>query len=65
MTTRREGAERLRDWGADAVIADPLDPAAVGRTVSEAAREAIVHELTALSRGINPRRIERDLAPAV
>jgi nucleoside-diphosphate-sugar epimerase len=62
MTTRREGAERLRDWGASPVIADALDAEAVGQAVSEAAPEAIVHELTALSGAINPRRVERDFA---
>ena len=62
ITTRREGAERLRDWGASPVIADALDAEAVGRAVSEAAPEAIVHELTALSGAINPRRVERDFA---
>jgi nucleoside-diphosphate-sugar epimerase len=62
MTTRREGADELRGWGANAVIADALDAEAVGRAVSEAAPEAIVHQLTALTGGFNPRRLERDFA---
>ena len=62
MTTRAEKSELLRRWGARPVVADALDPESVGVAVSEAAPEAIVHQLTALSGGVNPRHQERDMA---
>jgi len=43
-----DGAERIRAQGAEAVVLDLLDSAAVRRTVLEAEPEAIVHEATAL-----------------
>jgi len=62
MTTRKEKAEILRAWGATPVVADALDPEAVGSAVSKFAPEAIVHQLTALAQGVNPRHQARDLA---
>ena len=62
MTSRPEKSELLRGLGATPVVADALDPEAVGLAVSEAAPDAIVHQLTALSAGVNPRHQERDLA---
>jgi nucleoside-diphosphate-sugar epimerase len=48
--TRSEGkADLVRGLGAVPVVADALDPQAVGRAVSEAEPDAIIHELTALS----------------
>jgi nucleoside-diphosphate-sugar epimerase len=62
MTTRAERSQMLRRLGATPVVADALDPESVGVAVSEAAPEAIVHQLTALSGGVNPRHQERDMA---
>ena len=59
--TRSEGKrDLLRGLGATPVVADALDPDAVGRVVSEAEPEAIVHQLTAIPASPNPRRLDRD-----
>jgi len=52
----------LRALGARPVVADALDPDAVGRAVAEAAPEVVVHQLTALTGTLNMRRIGRLLA---
>jgi nucleoside-diphosphate-sugar epimerase len=61
MTTRPEKSEMLRGWGAIPVVGDALDPESVGLAVSEFAPEAIVHQLTGLSGGVDPRHQERDM----
>jgi nucleoside-diphosphate-sugar epimerase len=43
----------LRALGATPVVADALDPDAVARVVAEAEPEVIVHELTALTGGMD------------
>jgi nucleoside-diphosphate-sugar epimerase len=48
--------------GATPVVADALDPDAVARAVAAAAPEVIVHELTALSGGLDLRRFDRSFA---
>ena len=53
MTRREERAEELRAAGANAVVCDVFDRAALEAAVKEAAPEAVVHMLTAL-----PARIE-------
>jgi nucleoside-diphosphate-sugar epimerase len=61
--TRTDGKrDLLRDLGAAPVVADALDPDAVGQSVSEAEPEAIVHQLTAIPGAMNPRRLDRDFA---
>ncbi|MEA2216171.1 MAG: hypothetical protein QOK19_1732 [Solirubrobacteraceae bacterium] len=62
MTRSTERAERLRAAGAVAVVADALDEQAVRAAVEAAAAEAVIHQLTALPKRIDPRRIERDFA---
>lgn len=58
-----EKAERLRQLGAEPVLLDLLDEAAVGRAVGAVAPEVIVHEATALSNlGTNPRHFDDDFA---
>jgi nucleoside-diphosphate-sugar epimerase len=47
-TTSPRKAEALRALGAEPVVLDLLDAEAVGRAVSEAAPEVVVHEATAL-----------------
>jgi len=62
--TRSEGKrDLLRGLGATPVIADALDPDAVGQAVSEAEPEVIVHQLTAIPGSPNPRRLDRDFEP--
>lgn len=55
-TTRSAAkAQRLRELGAEPVVLDALDRAAVLAAVAQARPDAIVHELTALS-SVNPRK---------
>lgn len=60
MTRSPERAQRLTAAGATAVVADALDERAVREAVGQAGPEAVIHQLTALPRRIDPRRIERD-----
>jgi nucleoside-diphosphate-sugar epimerase len=52
----------IHAMGAEDVVADALDAEAVGRAVSEAEPEVIVHQLTALARSLDMRHFERDFA---
>jgi nucleoside-diphosphate-sugar epimerase len=60
MIRSPERAHALRELGAEAVVADALDAAAVRSAVREARPQAVVHQLTSLPRRIDPRKIERD-----
>ncbi len=61
MTRPATKAAGVRAAGAEAVVADGLDPDAVMGAVSAARPEVIVHEMTALSSmGANLRRFDRD-----
>jgi len=62
MTRSEAKRELVRDLGARPAVADALDPEAVGRVVSEAEPDAIVHQLTALSGSLDPRHFDRDFA---
>lgn len=62
MTRSEEKGGLIWDLGARPVIADALDPEAVGQVVSEAAPDVIVHQLTALSGDLDFRRFERTFA---
>jgi nucleoside-diphosphate-sugar epimerase len=62
MTRSPEKVEELRAAGAEPVVADALDRAAVHAAVREARPEAVIHQLTALPQRIDPRKIERDFA---
>ncbi len=62
MTRSQAKRDALRELGARPVVADALDAHAVGRAVAEAAPEVIVHQLTALSGGLDLRRIDRTMA---
>src|SRR5436189_2839250 len=48
-TTSPQKLETLRALGAEPVVLDVLDAEAVGRAISEAEPEVVVHEATALS----------------
>ncbi len=60
MTRSASKVEQLRAAGADAVVCDALDGPALHKAVAEARPEAVIHELTALPKRLNPRKIERD-----
>ncbi len=49
----------LRSLGANAIVLDGLDPAAVGETVARIGPEAIIHEMTALSGKPDLRHFDR------
>jgi nucleoside-diphosphate-sugar epimerase len=60
-TTRSpEKVEALRALGAEPVVLDVLDAEAVGRAVSEAAPEVVVHQATALSEMGNMRNLDKE-----
>jgi 2-alkyl-3-oxoalkanoate reductase len=62
MTRSPEKVEELRATGAQPVVADALDGAAVRAAVRDAQPDAVIHQLTALPQRIDPRKIERDFA---
>jgi 2-alkyl-3-oxoalkanoate reductase len=62
MTRSPAKRDALRALGASPVVADALDPEAVGRAVAEASPEVVVHQLTALAGELNMRRIDRYFA---
>lgn len=62
--TRTESKQKLvRGLGARPVVADALDAAQVSRSIAEAEPEVVLHELTAIPRDIQPKRLDRDFAP--
>jgi nucleoside-diphosphate-sugar epimerase len=63
MTSKPEKTDLVADLGATPVVADALDAESVGIAVSEARPDAIVHQMTDLSRGINPRKQAEALKP--
>jgi nucleoside-diphosphate-sugar epimerase len=56
LTRREDGAARLREAGAEAVICDALDPDAVRHAVARVRPEAVVDELTSLPGEYDARR---------
>jgi nucleoside-diphosphate-sugar epimerase len=62
MTRSAERAERLRAQGAAAVLCDALDADALRAAVIAAKPEAVIHELTDIPPGIEPRKYEQQLA---
>ncbi len=63
MTRSQERAEEIRGRGAEAVICDALDGAAVRKAVAGARPEAVIHELTEIPAALNPRKYAEQLAP--
>ncbi len=59
MTRSESKRERVERLGATPIVADALDPDAVGKAVGEAEPEAIVHQLTALTGAFSERNFER------
>jgi nucleoside-diphosphate-sugar epimerase len=62
MTRSESKRELVRELGAAPVVADALDPDAVARAVAQSEPEVIVHQLTALSGGLDMRHFDRDFA---
>jgi 2-alkyl-3-oxoalkanoate reductase len=62
MTRSESKQELVRGLGARPVVADALDPEQMARVISEAQPECVLHELTAIPRDIQPKRIDRDFA---
>jgi 2-alkyl-3-oxoalkanoate reductase len=60
MTRFEDKADGLRANGAEAVVANALDRAAVVAAVAKARSEVVVHQLTALSSFTNLRRFDRE-----
>lgn len=62
MSRSQRHAELLRSLGAEPVIADALDPAAVMRAAQSAQPEVIIHELTALTGMKDFKHFDREFA---
>ncbi|MGH2863757.1 MAG: NAD-dependent epimerase/dehydratase family protein [Solirubrobacteraceae bacterium] len=62
MTRSSANVRALRAAGAEPVLADALDAAAVTRAVQDARPQAVIHQLTAIPARLDPRKIERDFA---
>lgn len=62
MTRSPGKLEELRALGAEPVLADALDAAAVSAAVRDARPDAVIHQLTALPQRIDSRKPERDFA---
>ncbi len=60
MCRSEESAEQARAAGAEPAIADALDAGAVADAIARTRPDAVVNQLTALPKRIDPRRIERD-----
>jgi nucleoside-diphosphate-sugar epimerase len=62
-TTRsRERVEQLRSAGAEPVVVDAFDAAALAQAVADARPDAVIHQLTSIPPRIDPRKMERDFA---
>jgi len=59
MTRSAGKVDSLRRLGAEAVVADGLEAAAVGEAVARAEPDAIIHQMTALSGPADLRRFDR------
>lgn len=61
-TTSPAKTDLLIGLGAEAVVVDGLDATAVGESVAKAEPDAVVHQMSALSGGIDPRHFDRSFA---
>ena len=58
-TSSERGVEAIRALGAEPVVVDGLDAAAIGEAVARAGPDAIIHEMTALSGSPDFRHFDR------
>src|SRR4051794_30020203 len=61
-TRRKDKFDQLRAWGADPVLVDGLDAAAVGEAVAAAEPDAVIHQMTELSGKLSLRRFDHTFA---
>jgi 2-alkyl-3-oxoalkanoate reductase len=62
-TTRSPGKTALlRELGAEPVVVDGLDAAAVGRAVAQAEPEVVIHQMTSLAGAFNLRAFDKQFA---
>ena len=62
MTRSQAKVESLRGAGAEPVLADALDAAAVSQAVVQAQPDVVIHQLTAIPERLDGRKIVRDFA---
>jgi nucleoside-diphosphate-sugar epimerase len=62
MTRTPQKLSELSAMGAEPVLADGLDGAAVASAVSDARPDAVINQLTSIPPRIDPRKMERDFA---
>jgi nucleoside-diphosphate-sugar epimerase len=64
VATTRTGSKtaQLAELGAEPLVVDALDPAAIGEAVAKAEPEAIIHQLTSLSGSSDLRHFDRTFA---
>jgi len=62
MTRSESGASSVRSFGADVVLADGLDAAAVRTAVEKVRPEVVVHQMTALKGGIDFKHFDDSFA---
>ncbi|RZU12163.1 nucleoside-diphosphate-sugar epimerase [Kribbella rubisoli] len=62
MTRSESGASSVRSFGADVVLADGLDAAAVRAAVEKVRPEVVVHQMTALKSGIDFKHFDDSFA---
>ena len=62
MTRSARNADALRAQGAEAVVCDALDAAALHTSVVAAAPDVVINQLTAIPWRLDPRKIEHDFA---
>ena len=62
LTRSSQGADRIRELGADPVVCDVFDRRRLGESVINAEPEVVIHQLTAIPKRLNPRRIRKELA---
>jgi nucleoside-diphosphate-sugar epimerase len=63
LTRSESNGAQLRELGAEPVVADIYDEAAVSRAMERAKPDAVVHQLTAIPARTHPKHVERDFAP--
>ncbi len=62
LTRSQERAADLRAMGVAAVVCDRFDPSAVNQALRDAKPEAVIHQLTAIPKRIDPRKIKVQFA---
>lgn len=62
LTRSPEKVDVLRRLGAEPVVADALDQAAIREAIATAKPEVVIHQLTAIPANINFRKMDRDFA---